>query len=636
MSSELKPVTRHLAELECARRIAEAFEQRDVPVLVDALPAMGKSSGVVKWAAETGNPVTVFTARHELYDQYIDWAAEEGMDLDRVKRLPSFHKDCPTANGHHDDERSWGKDVRRLYREGLSGKKIHRIASERFGESLPCESSGQCPYIEQRRYEPKDYDLLVGHYTHGSTFRPVVGRYVVFDEFPEDDFLNELDSSQVNKALTQFLSSGSTRLPYRNSKEFKQAASDPTGFNPILEQIVDMEIPVEIGVHYGQYERNLPAYRFVSILIHLFTYGEELGNGWDYIDLGQGQKAVQSPDEEVTILLPPFLDYAKSVIALDGTPTVEKWRLLLGDNLDHQPVLRGKNPQRYIGKGLGLRLIQTSNHIKPYRSRNKNRISVEEDLALLEAITKREGQPPYLISSHLAIQLYEENGLEEILGITEDMSEHYGNLKGTNKFDFARLGVVIGSPAPKDEVIQKWAALLGVSAEPKEDEDGNRIGGWNLDYGQVGNRLLQGFRDNEVLQAAMRFGRRDSEGRRGATVYVHTGVLPRWVEPEKDIVSIRTWDSGTKNGLRLVIEAIPHLETEADEWKSSDLKAKIDELNDDGLTVQQVRTHLNSLYDWGYLDYRRGEGKGRPKLWRNVALDETGMFGHVVFGNNTK
>jgi len=45
--------------------IAEAFEER-YPVLIDALPSVGKSYGIVRWAAETGNPVSVFTARRDL------------------------------------------------------------------------------------------------------------------------------------------------------------------------------------------------------------------------------------------------------------------------------------------------------------------------------------------------------------------------------------------------------------------------------------------------------------------------------------------------------------------------------------------------------------------------------------------
>jgi hypothetical protein len=90
----INKVTKSNARARFSCLLKKEFTE-DNPALIEALPAVGKSYGVVKWAAQTGNPVTVFTERHELYDQYQDWATND-FDL-TVRQLPVFHNDCPTV-----------------------------------------------------------------------------------------------------------------------------------------------------------------------------------------------------------------------------------------------------------------------------------------------------------------------------------------------------------------------------------------------------------------------------------------------------------------------------------------------------------------------------------------------------------
>jgi hypothetical protein len=117
-----------------------------------------------------------------------------------------------------------------------------------------------------------------------------------------------------------------------------------------------------------------------------------------------------------------------------------------------------------------------------------------------------------------------------------EIVEHYGNLKGMNKFEKERLGIILGSPHPGHQEIQMWSAFAGKSAEPKE-VDGKVLEGADTDYGPFGNRVMRTFIHDEVLQAAMRFGREEVNGEKGATVYLHTCAFPTWLPIEKQLAS---------------------------------------------------------------------------------------------------
>lgn len=97
------------ARERCKMAVFAAFED-ETPILVDALPAMGKSRSVVSYAEESGNPVTILTERHHLYRQFGDWCEKGELTY---KRLPSFHHDCPTAAGDHGQK--WQAKVVDLY-----------------------------------------------------------------------------------------------------------------------------------------------------------------------------------------------------------------------------------------------------------------------------------------------------------------------------------------------------------------------------------------------------------------------------------------------------------------------------------------------------------------------------------------
>jgi hypothetical protein len=352
--------------IEVAREwVYEAVDwgfNEDSPVLVDALPSIGKSYAVIEWAATTGNPLTVFTARHDLFDQYKDWA--ERRDL-RCLTLPSFHDDCETANGSHGE--AWKKRVRDRYEQtNLRPSEIHWQAKELFAESLPCQQEGGCSYSSAHELDPEEFDVLVGHYRHAHVPERVENRYVVFDEFPEEDFLAQYSADVVSKALDTYLDNndGLDFEYLRDLKEFRRNDKDKQAgikwfekHNPTLKRDVDGAVTAPSG--NGHPEAPAMAYAILA--------AKDLDNKWEYTRLPDGRTAAVNPaNESLTVLNQPALTGVESVIALDGTPTVEKWRLMLGDDLQHEAIMSDTEKQGYLRNTLGVRVIQTTEAANHY------------------------------------------------------------------------------------------------------------------------------------------------------------------------------------------------------------------------------------------------------------------------------
>lgn len=591
------------------KRLYEAVKRGfsdDRPVLVDALPSIGKSYGVIEWAAITGNPLTVFTARHDLFDQYAGWVEDRNL---RCLTLPSFHNDCETANGNHG--KSWQNRVLDTYEQtGLLPTEIHRRAEDLFDEPLPCQREGDCSYYEARDFDPKEFDVLIGHYRHSHVPERTEGRYVVFDEFPEGDFLAQYSAEKVSKAVKTYLDTNDN-LPFsylKDLKEFRRNTEHKqTGiewfeqYNPTLKRDVDGAVTAPSGS--GHPEAPMMTYAILA--------AKDLANRWEYARLPDGRRAVVNPeDESLTVLNRPTLNGAESVIALDGTPTVEKWRLMLGEDLRHDATMTDREKRAYLRNTLSIRVIRTTVKAKHYSGRAAISVTPNKDLVLFEGISLRENIRPALITSKIALEKYEENGLSEIVGETE----HYGNLKGSNKFANTRVGIVAGSPHYGDDYIKRWSALAGESAQRGYDKDGISLKGMAQDFGDYGNRILHGMRENEVLQAILRFGRDGG----GATVYVHTAALPEWVKRDEAVPKIWPWSPG----MHQVLEAVK--ESGDQEWRTGDVTSRV------SVSEQQVRTHLHTLSKFGFISYRQ---EGRGYTWSDESLSEIGQRGHIQFSD---
>lgn len=430
-------ITRQIARKRLNREIRRADTQGS-PVLIEALPSIGKSRGVVEWAAESGESLTVLTSRNDLFNQYISWCRELGLT---PRKLPSFHDDCATANGEHGDK--WRANVRGVYRDsGLRPGEIHGQAKMLFGQELPCNKNGTCRYVSNRDFDPDEYEVLIGHYRHAHVPAYIRERYVAIDEFPEGEFLTTYSSETVNRAVSSYLDEHDS-LPFSYVKDLEEYRRDPhrkqdgivwfNSHNPRLRRDVAGAAKAVTGRAHAQ----------APSMTYAILTAEDLGNRWEYAKLPNGQRAVRDPEtQSLTLLSRPSLGEAEGIVALDGTPTVEQWRLILGEDLQYRSIMSNEEKRSYLSEVLNLDIIQTVNPdvAKPYSGGGG--VTVEKDLTLIEAISHREQCKPTLITSQAALRKYNRKGLSEFVGETA----YYGNIKGSNRFTKTRVGIVAGSP----------------------------------------------------------------------------------------------------------------------------------------------------------------------------------------------
>lgn len=72
---------------------------------------------------------------------------------------------------------------------------------------LPCCSGDEeCLYQEQNKFDPDDFDVLIGHYKHTHIPRVTAGRHVVVDENPTDAFLSRIGGDALVRGINAFLS----------------------------------------------------------------------------------------------------------------------------------------------------------------------------------------------------------------------------------------------------------------------------------------------------------------------------------------------------------------------------------------------------------------------------------------------
>jgi hypothetical protein len=336
--------------------------------------------------------------------------------------------------------------------------------------------------------------------------------------------------------------------------------------------------------------------------------GDDLGNGYERADLGDGGRAVfDRSSGAVSVLRPPALEYASGIVALDGTPTKRMWELALGERLNHRPILADAERAEYIRDALNLNLVRTTEYVKPYNS--PDHVNTAEDAALLDAIADEHGERPGVITSTTAEHEYDAEGVLD----TVDDTKHYGNVLGSNEFKTKRLGAVIGSNHYGDGYIKKWGGYAGDAVEDNRDPETGEGYGANLSYTGFGDDVLQHMREHDTLQAAMRFGRDGN----GAVVYVHTNTLPDWVPVAAEGRVTRT----RSDGERAVLEAAADLET----WRTADLA----EHPAVSVGERQVFNILNRLAERDDAPIAR-EYDGRGYTWRDDGIHELNDHGEVT------
>jgi hypothetical protein len=572
-------------------------------VLIEALPTLGKSYGAVKAAAQASEPVTIVTTRgnKEQYAQFEEWCEQFGLEY---KRLPAFTRDCDTARGDHGAE--WKETVMDWYRRGATGEEIHALAEQYHGQRLPCQQGGECGLAHAWDFDPEEYDVLIGHYTHAYKPKVTQGRTVLVDEFPEGAYEQLLDHG-IEGAISYFLQEHDG-LPFEDYADLIEHRHDEQRRADALAFLQKYGLDGDASAVLANPAGHAAAPAAVFTILAGAT--ENLGNGWERVQFPDDRRVGLFDREtgEVSILTPPDLHYSSGVIGLDGTPTKRLWQLVLGERrLNHTQVLTDEERQEYIQNGLNLNLVRTTDKIKSYSPKKteiEQRVSLEGDAALLEAIADQHGQQPALITTARAEAHYEKNGILDLV----NGHKHYGDILGSNEFDDQRLGAVIGSRNFGPRYVSKWAGYLGETVDPTFPSPENDF--TPTDYGPIGNQIRTHMREHETLQAAMRFGR-DANG---AVVYVHTDTLPDWIPLAGEGRIISTWS----DGMRQVIEAA----AECGSWRTGEIAAHPDV----DIGQRRVFDILDDLRERGYVDR---EHEGRGYTWRDDGLHEVSDHGDV-------
>jgi len=582
--------------------IADAYERGD-RVLIEALPTMGKSYGAIKAAAETGAPISLFTGRgrKEQYEQFREWCEEHDL---KYKTLPAFTRDCDTANGEHGQD--WADTVRDWYHRGATPSMIHKSADYALGRPLPCQEheGQQCPYASKWDFDPDDYDVLIGHYSHAHKSKVTAGRVCVFDEFPSA-YETQL-GSQLQGAISYWLQQ-TDEVPFDDYTDLiEHRNSDQERRGDALLYFEDHDLDRDEASVFD----DSAAHAVAPLAVYTLLASDDLGNGFEHTTLDAGTGVFNRQTGAISLLQPPALEYARGVVGLDGTPTMEMWELVLDERLNHREVLQPEERAEYVQNALNLNLIQTTDAVKSYSPKESeidSRVTLDEDTALLEAITDQHDERPSLITTNRAEELYDQQG---VLDLVEDV-KHYGNVLGSNEFGEKRVGAVIGARNYGPQFVQKWCAYAGKDVDPTYPSPENDFE--PTDYGAFGNKIRTHMREHETLQAAMRYGRDGN----GAVVYVHTNTLPDWVPLAGEGRVIQTWS----HGMQGVLEALNDLEAAT----TADIAAhpSVD------VGRRQVLDHLETLRDRGVLTRAQDDTDGRRVRWTDNGLHRVSDHGDV-------
>jgi len=615
-------------------KIASIMDQGESAVL-DGIMGSGKTYSTFSVASDRDEPMAYFGPRGELYEQAAEYAGENGYtyvpyeqrdypEEGDVHIMPSVFRDCPTACGDHGQ--GWADRVAKLHSLGASPKVIHAMLD------MPCESDNtDCPYHQKCAVETDEFEVIVGHYKHGHLPYIVSGRHAVFDENPSDAFSQDLKGGTLVTAVNTFLG-------FHDSPPFED-------FNDLIANRDDTDRVLAAEAWFEQYdwepdERNVINHEdkgyhaLAPHAVYTILMGESVGddstmyrasldNPREYAVYHEGDEV---EGHMVRINTPPnkSLRYARSVIALDGTPlTLEddddlrrplgaapEWEAALGRSLSLRRVLDDDERRRFLQETQGLRMIQTTDAVKPYSSGRYTNWS--RDAALLEAArdTYSHGKPT--VFTTLAAR--EEYESKPEAGELAGGWDHYGNLRGTDEYADHRLGVLLGSPHHGDFALRIRAAMLGVDVSPAGK-------GVDREYGNaIGNGLLAEMRESTVAQAALRFGR-DGDG---AIILLHTAAFPEWLPLAGEGSVVTTWTDAQRAVMALLRGGDPATAQEIADHDDVDVSAR------------QVLNILRGFADAGVVERQQRPEDKRQIEWADVDLDSAPVYGETSLPFNSR
>ena len=323
-----------------------------------------------------------------------------------------------------------------------------------------------------------------------------------------------------------------------------------------------------------------------------FSFDMDEGTNLKRTSLGRETVIVDRNHHGALVHHPPAFtegDSQNSVVGLDATGRERLWSLAIGSDVHARDIHETPRQRRaFLRDVLNLQVVQTTPHIRTYSgsARNKN---FDGDVALVQAVAEEYAATqlrqdtltattkPGVITTKKARAEIEERIEDDVAAV-----DHYGNVTGSNALGELNLGAVLGCRHFGDAVVEKWAALAGETVE--------RSGhGSDLEYGsETANTFLKHMREDQTLQAILRFGR-DKEG---AVVFAHTAALAESLPVVGEGAVVRAFSKATKEATRIAKTYRRQQFTVGDIASSVECSAR---------TVRRV---LNELTELGYLEKR--------------------------------
>ena|GEM_PF-1151501 len=316
-----------------------------------------------------------------------------------------------------------------------------------------------------------------------------------------------------------------------------------------------------------------------------FTFGRDEGTTLNSVDYQKSSILVDRNQNGAVVNHPPGFTAGggeNPVVALDATGRSTLWELILGREVTTRDIHDSMRERReFLREVYGLQVVQTSQNAYSYEGDPSGK-NLDDDVELVAEVGRQYadavGQQPAVITTKGV-----ETHLEERLSDVASATEHYGNLKGSNALADSRLAVLLGCQHFSDTFVERWAALAG--------QEVHRTGrGSTLDYNSpVGNELLRHMQEDQVMQAALRFGR-DSGG---ALVFAHTAAL----RPDLPVVAEGTVVETFSKGAQATAAALSQLAS-----RRKVTVADVVDALDDPPERRTVRRHLNRFTDAGFLE----------------------------------
>lgn len=486
--------------------------------VINAPPSSGKSYGAAKAIAEDQVKAAYFAPRTELYEQMKEWCEDEGLT---VKILPSMSRDCQSYEP--------GTTTYSLYHRGMSASDIH------YKESA---CTANCPYIEQlpaldreelEKSVPLDqYDVLIGHTKHSYVEPYLRNRTVIFDDISKRAFITEHEvTTQKIRAVIE-----DENFPCDTIGDIYEARANGA------EQFVKSSKLRKLDIDPWS-DKNQTTHADAKKIVETVLNAEKLGNNFSMYshdssrDKTENYIGVTDGEQNIYFLRRPPIQSSRSVILLNAYPILHasepvwfNWRTGAAAKLV-QPLTQ-KERREYVADTLGIDVIQTTEHIKPYSSGEY--ISPEKDSKLIKIISEKHEISVPVITPNKAGSRFEK------LDLPVEEYMNYAQIESSNEFGDREVGLVLGSP---DWRIHYQTKLIG--AFMYQCVEWNEKRGTDKSFGEVGDPIMNSYRDSMVGQAILRFGR---EGQ-GATIYVHTSAIP------DDIPITECWEdySSTENQL---------------------------------------------------------------------------------------